>query len=149
MAGKLTQYVVLRESESTEPKSFGPKDDLPDWAEEQLKDSPHLFEEDDDDDDDEPKLDKSRGEIRLPKPADQKPITGNVPGAGALTEPAATELGRSQVVPDEGDGEEPKRNASRAEWQSYAEQNGVPVTEDDDRAAIIEACEEAGVIESR
>lgn len=134
----LKHSVILRESVNKLPVSFAPGDDLPDWAVEQLENSPHLFEDD--------VAPEPVAPVEIPKPADQKPITGQVPGAGPLTEPAATELGKPEVVDEN---EAPKRNASERAWRLFAEGQGVPVTEDMDRSEIIKACEEAGVVDAR
>lgn len=139
MSRELKHSVVLREKPNTEPRAFEAGDDeLPDWAMEQLENSEHLFSDDE--------TEKPVADVTIPAPADQKPVSGEVPGQGPLTEPAATELGRSQLVdPDQ----QPKRNASELSWRNYAQGQGVPVTEDMDRGDIIKACEEAGVVESR
>jgi hypothetical protein len=135
---ELKHGVVLRESTNKMPVAFNPGDELPDWAAEQLENSPHLFEDD--------AAPAPVDEVVIPAPADQKPITGQIPGAGPLTEPAATELGKTEIVDED---EPPKRNASGLAWRTFAEAQGVPVTDDMDRNDIIKACEEAGVVEAR
>jgi len=140
MAQRLNTYVVLRENPSVLPVTFGPKDDLPEWALKQVAGKKHLFADAD-----------PVGEVTLPAPATAKPVSGVVPGQGPLTEPAATEQGKPQQVADEDDdeddGEPPRKNASRPEWAEWAKAHGVPVTDQMGRDDIVKACEEAGFLD--
>jgi hypothetical protein len=139
MARRLNTHVVLRENPAVMPVSFGPKDELPDWAAKQLEGADHLF--------DEP---APVGEVQLPAPKDAKPVSGVVPGQGPLTEPAATELGRAQQVADDDDedgtDEPPRRNASKPEWAEWAKAHGVSVSDEMGRDDIVKACEDEGLL---
>lgn len=142
MARQLKQYVTLRESAMVMPVSFGPGDELPEWAAKKLEKADHLFEDA-----------KPVGEVQLPAPKDTKPVSGVVPGSGPLAEPAVTELGRPTQVNDEDEDEEfdgdepPRRNASAREWSEWASAHGVPVSEGMGRDDIINAAEEAGLLD--
>lgn len=152
MAEKLITSVFLREPKTDTRHSFGPGDDLPEWALEQVKGQRHLFEEG-----------VSGKIVRLPAPYEQAaerehPVTGQPQSK----EPAATEEGKSDLVDVDGDEESedeesedeesdeaPSRAASEADWREFAESEGVPVTDSMKRNDIIAACEEAGVIEPK
>lgn len=140
MARELVTHVFLREPGADSLSSFGPGDELPDWALEQLADSDHLFEGEDED--------ERLHAVKQPVPSQVGPETDYAEGAGKATEPAATEQGETQLAPvdgEDGEGadEEPKGNASREAWALYAAEQGVPVTDemgrDDIKAAVAEA----------
>lgn len=140
MARQLKVYVVLRETPGAEPVSFGPKDKLPKWAADQIANSDHLFEDPEDKD-----------SVHLPAPRDLQQDDPRLVQTGEPTvrEPAATDLGQSEIEPDDDEeekGEAPRRNHSLLAWTEYAEQNGVPVTPNMGRDDVIKACEEAGVL---
>lgn len=148
MAQKLTTYVWLREPGALEATSFGPGDTLPDWAEEMLKGKAHLFGGE--------TIAVDQVDQPLPRDADTTDVDYAPTGEAVGREPAATEEGKSQLVPtDDGDAdaegdeadEQPKGNASREAWAIFAEENGVPVSEEMGRDDIKAACREAGVID--
>lgn len=151
MAKRLKCYIFESKTLSSPAESFGPlSGPLPEWLLERIADQPHLFEERDEDE----------NSVRLPAPKDdlgkgEYPTTG----ASQSQEPAATELGQTELEPvveedgqSDGDDDEnvaPKRNASELEWREFAEEEGVPVTAEMKREDIINACEEAGVIQPK
>ena len=146
MAKQLKVSVLLRESTSTLPVTFGPGDKLPDWASKRIAGKEHLFEEVD--------PDESYEAVQLPAsgaPSDPELVqTGEL----SVREPAATELGQTEIVQhdeesdddDDAGDEIPRGNASGLAWAEFASAHGVPVTEDMGRDDIKKACKEAGLI---
>ncbi|WNY15142.1 hypothetical protein SEA_MACGULLY_38 [Rhodococcus phage MacGully] len=140
---KLKCYTWLR-SPSGESISFGPDDTLPDWALELVSGKDHLF-----------GGAASAPTVRIPAPSEEVPAPElNPEGPATMREPAASELGKSENLPDEDEDDEdevkaPGRNAAELAWRAFAEDRNVPITAEMDRAEIIKACEEAGVIEPK
>ena len=136
---KLKCYTWLR-NPSGGVVSFGPQDELPDWALELVSGKDHLFEGA-----------APAPSVRIPAPSEEVPAPElNPEGPATMLEPAATELGRSENLPDDEDEDKaPGRNAAQIVWRAFAEEQNVPVSEDMDRAEIIKACEDAGVIERK
>ncbi|QZD98873.1 hypothetical protein SEA_TRACKER_30 [Gordonia phage Tracker] len=151
MAKKLNTYVWLREPGALEQTSFAPGDTLPEWAEELLANSPHVFEG-------YVKPSRKSTTVKVPLPKDQPSEPADYKSTGEATgkEPAATEEGKTQLDDadsddDDDDGpKQPKGNASREAWALFAGHDdiGVPVTPDMSRDDIKAACAEAGVLDS-
>ena len=142
MAGKLTGYVLLRKTPMSDPVSFGPDDTLPEWAQDRLKGKSHLFGGE--------TVDREQVDLPIPSEADRGDVDYAATGEAVGREPAATEQGKSELVPTEESDDEPdqpKGNASREAWVLFAEENGVPVTDEMGRDDIKAACAEAGVLE--
>ncbi|WGH20815.1 hypothetical protein QLT00_gp32 [Gordonia phage Commandaria] len=147
MAKKLNTFVWLRKPDGIDQVSFAPGENLPEWAKKALADSPHLFDGADEDE-------STEVHIPLPKDRDQTPKDYALTGESVGKEPAATEEGKTQLVPtedDEADEDEgpavPKGNASREAWALFADEAGVPVTDKMSRDDIKAACAEAGVLD--
>lgn len=147
---KLKCYTWLR-SPAGDTISFGPGDELPDWALELVSGQDHLF-----------GGAASAPIVRIPAPSEEAPTPElNGEGPATMLEPAATELGRSENLPpeddesdddeaDEDDGPEaPNRGASKMLWVEFAAAAGVPVNSEMGRDDIIKACEDAEVIEAK
>lgn len=144
MARQLTTFVRLRQPDGMATVSFGPGDDLPDWAAEALEGKDHLFSTKE-------TVDRKQVDQKLPRDEDPEAAldyaqTGEATGK----EPGASEEGKGQLEdanePEEDEGP-PKGNASRPAWAEFAEANGVPVTKAMSRDDIKEACAEAGVLD--
>lgn len=140
MARELKHYITLRESPVAGPSTFGPGDELPQWVLDRIEGKDHLFVESDGESvvSRHPAVTNPDGLARQPKD-EPKPV---------LTEPAATDLGKSELEDDEDEDDVPRRNASRVAWAKFAESEGVAVTSGMSRDDIIKACEEADVIEA-
>lgn len=145
MARELKHYITLREGPADGPSTFGPGDKLPEWVLERIEGKDHLFVESDGESvvSRHPAVTNPDGLARQPK-EEPTPV---------LTEPAATDLGKSELedAPDEDD--VPRRNASRVTWAAFAkdlkdEGYNIAVTDGMSRDDIIKACEEAGAIEA-
>ena len=107
-------------------KFFGPGDDLPEWALEELVDSPHLF---------------ADGVSLTPRP------TG---GAGENKEPDNTgsesEESDDQTSPATPQNNPPSRNKSAATWAAYLKEKGVSVPDGASRETLIDIAERNGLL---
>lgn len=127
---KLVAYVTL---ESPPPScavvSFGPKDfPLPDWAMENLKDSPHLFED---------------------SAKHRKDAVVEVVEAEPKAKELSTETEAEDVVSEAEKahkGHAPSRNKSAATWEAYLRENGVAFPEAASRDTLIELAEREGLV---
>ncbi|AVD99778.1 hypothetical protein SEA_FLAPPER_34 [Gordonia phage Flapper] len=140
---KLVTHVMLREPGATSMSTFGPGDELPDWAEKMVEGKDHLFEAQD-------TADRARA-VSQPRPAKRDLADKDyAPGIGPGREPAASEEGDSQLIDVDAVPEPPKGNASREAWALFAEHPavGVPVTPDMGRDDIKDACIDAGYVEA-
>ena len=147
MARKLSTFVFLREPGALTLTSFGPESDLPDWAEKMLEGKDHLF-------DGGETVDSNQVDQPLPRDRNLTEVDYAHTGEAVGSEPAATEQGKSQLASTEDEDDEepassdqPRGNASREAWAIFAEENGVPVTEEMGRDDIKAACSEAGVLD--
>lgn len=141
MARDLKVHVWLRKPGSLAPESFGPGDKLPEWAKKMLEGKDHLFGGE--------TVDREQVDIPTPSQADHD-VDYAATGEAVGREPAATEQGKSELVSTEAEDDEPgqpKGNASREAWSLFAEENGVPVTDEMGRDDIKAACADAGVLD--
>ena len=107
-------------------KFFGPGDELPEWALEEVSDSPHLF-------------------------ADAESLTPRIPeGAGENENPDNSE---GENPDDEGKNptqplvnNPPSRNKSAATWAAYLKEKGVPTPEGASRETLIDIAERNGLL---
>ena len=127
---QLTANVTLRgPAPDFALKFFGPGDQLPEWALEELADSPHLF---------------ADGVSLTPRP------TG---GAGENEEPdnsggESEEFDNSgnQIPPATPQNNPPSRNKSAATWAAYLKEKGVPTPEGASRETLIDIAERNGLL---
>lgn len=140
MARELKHYITLRESSASAPATFGPGDKLPEWVAKLIEGKDHLFVAPGDD-----QVVSRHPAVPNPTGAAPQPREESTP---VLTEPAASDLGKTELEDPEDDDDVPRRNASRVTWAGFAESEGVAVTKEMSRDDIIKACEDAGVIEA-
>lgn len=130
---QLTANVTLRgPAPDFALKFFGPGDKLPEWALEELADSPHLF---------------ADGVSLTPRP------TG---GAGENKEPdnSGSESEESdnpdntgdQTTPATPQNNPPSRNKSAATWAAYLKEKGVSVPDGASRETLIDIAERNGLL---
>lgn len=127
---KLTANITLRgPAPDYALQFFGPGDELPEWALEEVSDSPHLF---------------TDGETLTPRP------TG---GAGENKEPADSDKESEesdnpddQTTPTPPQNNPPSRNKSAATWAAYLKEKGVPTPEGASRETLIDIAERNGLL---
>lgn len=127
---QLTANVTLRgPAPDFALKFFGPGDNLPEWALEELADSPHLF---------------ADGVSLTPRP------TG---GAGENKEPdnSGSESEESDNSGDQNppvtpQNNPPSRNKSAATWAAYLKEKGVSVPDGASRETLIDIAERNGLL---
>ena len=107
-------------------KFFGPGDELPEWALEEISDSPHLF-------------------------ADAESLTPRSTGsAGENENPDNSEgenpddEGKNPTQPSVNN--PPSRNKSAATWAAYLKEKGVPTPEGASRETLIDIAERNGLL---
>lgn len=107
-------------------KFFGPGDELPEWALEEVSDSPHLF-------------------------ADAESLTPrSTGGAGENENPDNSEgenpddEGKNPTQPSVNN--PPSRNKSAATWAAYLKEKGVPTPEGASRETLIDIAERNGLL---
>nr|DAN60347.1 MAG TPA: hypothetical protein [Caudoviricetes sp.] len=107
-------------------KFFGPGDELPEWALEEISDSPHLF-------------------------ADAESLTPrSTGGAGENENPDNSEgenpddEGKNPAQPPVNN--PPSRNKSAATWAAYLKEKGVPTPEGASRETLIDIAERNGLL---
>ena len=99
-------------------KFFGPGDELPEWALEEVSDSPHLF-------------------------ADAESLTPRIPeGAGESENPDDENKNPAQPQVNN----PPSRNKSAATWAAYLKEKGVPTPEGASRETLIDIAERNGLL---
>lgn len=127
---QLTANVTLRgPAPDFALKFFGPGDQLPEWALEELAGSPHLFVD---------------GESLTPRPTR---------GAGEDKEPADSDKeseesdnSEDQITPTTPQNNPPSRNKSAATWAAYLKEKGVSVPEGASRETLIDIAERNGLL---
>lgn len=124
---RLVAYVYVRDEHGW-PVRFGPHDDVPDWAAEQIR-NPHAW-------------------------ASEQPgaAPGSPPAGAAATPPPAdttapTSAGQAPATPTTSTEPPPRagKGSGTAAWAAYARGNGVQVGPQDSREDIIAALEAAGI----
>ena len=107
-------------------KFFGPGDELPEWALEEVSDSPHLF-------------------------ADAESLTPRSTGGAGENENPDNSKGENPD--DEGKNptqpsvnNPPSRNKSAATWAAYLKEKGVPTPEGASRETLIDIAERNGLL---
>ena len=105
-------------------KFFGPGDELPEWALEEVADSPHLF---------------TDGVSPTPRP------TG---GAGENENEDENPNGEDENPPPTSTPQNnpPSRNKSAATWAAYLKEKGVPTPEGASRETLIDIAERNGLL---
>jgi len=107
-------------------KFFGPGDELPEWALEEISDSPHLF---------------AAAESLTPR---------STRGAGENENPDHSEgenpddEGKNPTQPSVNN--PPSRNKSAATWAAYLKEKGVPTPEGASRETLIDIAERNGLL---
>ena len=110
-------------------KFFGPGDELPEWALEEVADSPHLF---------------ADGVTLAPR------TTGGA-GENEESDNSDSELEDSnnsgnQTPPATPQNNPPSRNKSAATWAAYLKEKGVPTPEGASRETLIDIAERNGLL---
>lgn len=105
-------------------KFFGPGDELPEWALEEISDSPHLF---------------TDAESPTPRP------TG---GAGENENKDENPNGEDEnpTPTSTPQNNPPSRNKSAATWAAYLKEKGVPTPEGASRETLIDIAERNGLL---
>lgn len=103
-------------------KFFGPGDELPEWALEEISDSPHLF---------------ADAESLTPRP------TG---GAGENENKDENPNGEDENPTPTPQNNPPSRNKSAATWAAYLKEKGVPTPEGASRETLIDIAERNGLL---
>ena len=110
-------------------KFFGPGDELPEWALEEVADSPHLF-TDTENPTPRPIEDAGKNEE-----SDNSGDESEEPGNSGNQTPPATPLNNP-----------PSRNKSAATWAAYLKEKGVPTPEGASRETLIDIAERNGLL---
>lgn len=110
-------------------KFFGPGDELPEWALEEISDSPHLFA---DAESLTPRSTGGAGENEESDNSDSEPEDPN--NSGNQTPPATPQ------------NNPPSRNKSAATWAAYLKEKGVPTPEGASRETLIDIAERNGLL---
>lgn len=105
-------------------KFFGPGDELPEWALEEVSDSPHLFA------DAESLTPRSTGGAGENENKDENPN-------GEDENPTPTSTPQNNP---------PSRNKSAATWAAYLKEKGVPTPEGASRETLIDIAERNGLL---
>lgn len=100
-------------------KFFGPGDELPEWALEEVADSPHLFTD------------------------GVSPTPRSIEGAGKNKE---SDNSGNQTPPANPQNNPPSRNKSAATWAAYLKEKGVPTPEGASRETLIDIAERNGLL---
>lgn len=107
-------------------KFFGPGDELPEWALEEISDSPHLF------DDAESLTPRSTGGAREGENKDNSEGDNPDDENKNPTQPSVNNP--------------PSRNKSAATWAAYLKEKGVPTPEGASRETLIDIAERNGLL---
>lgn len=127
---KLTANITLRgPAPDYALKFFGPGDELPKWALEEVADSPHLFT---DTENPTPRTTGGAGENEESDNSDSEPEESDNFGN---QNPPATPLNNP-----------PSRNKSAATWAAYLKEKGVPTPEGASRETLIDIAERNGLL---
>lgn len=126
---KLTANITLRgPAPDYALKFFGPGDELPEWALEEVSDSPHLF---------------ADGESLTPRPTGGAGENENEDDS-EKTEENPGDKGENPVQPPVNN--PPSRNKSAATWAAYLKDKGVPTPEGASRETLIDIAERNGLL---
>lgn len=105
-------------------KFFGPGDELPEWALEEVSDSPHLF---------------ADAETLTPRPTG-----GAWKNEGGDDPEDKSDEGTNPTQPPVNN--PPSRNKSAATWAAYLKEKGVPTPEGASRETLIDIAERNGLL---
>lgn len=102
-------------------KFFGPGDELPEWALEEVSDSPHLF-------------------------ADAESLTPRLTGGAGENEDKDDPENPDSNPTQPPVNNPPSRNKSAATWAAYLKEKGVPTPEGASRETLIDIAERNGLL---
>lgn len=127
---QLTTNVTLRgPAPDFALKFFGPGDDLPEWALEELADSPHLF---------------ADGVSLTSRPTEGAGENKESDNSGSESE--KSDDSDDQTSPVTPQNNPPSRNKSAATWAAYLKEKGVSVPEGASRETLIDIAERNGLL---
>lgn len=127
---QLTANVTLRgPAPDFALKFFGPGDQLPEWALEELADSPHLF---------------ADGVSLTPRPAGG--AGENKESDNSDSESEESDSSNNQTPPATPQNNPPSRNKSAATWAAYLKEKGVSVPDGASRETLIDIAERNGLL---
>lgn len=110
-------------------KFFGPGDELPEWALEELADSPHLF---------------ADGVSLTPRPTGG--VGENEASDNSDSESEESDNSGDQTPPVAPQNNPPSRNKSAATWAAYLKEKGVSVPDGASRETLIDIAERNGLL---
>ena len=127
---QLTTNVTLRgPAPDFALKFFGPGDKLPEWALEELADSPHLF---------------ADGASLTPRPTEGAGENEKPDNSGSESE--KSDDSDDQTTPTTPQNNPPSRNKSAATWAAYLKEKGVSVPDGASRETLIDIAERNGLL---